>query len=526
MRDGAVGVHALFSEGVRNHQAGRLAEAETYYRQVLARDPRHADCLHLLGLIACASGDGDAGIALIGRAIAANANFPAYHYNLGVALGDRGDWDAAIASYRRAIRLKPDYLDAHNNLGNALKELGKLEDAIACYRRVVALNPRFQQAHTNLGNAHQIGGRFPEAIAAYEAAIALGGDIGAACHGLSNCRKFSAGDRPLIGTMQAALEDPRTPAASRALLHFALGKASDDLADFAAAIRHFDDANRIESATRRFDAADFTATVDWLISAFPAASPPPTWASPSELPVFVVGMPRSGTTLVEQILASHPRVSAGGELAFWLKRLDGVGRREVKRLSPEAEQAAIGDYLTALGRLSAGALRVIDKMPFNFLLLGYLHRLFPQARIVHCRRNPADTALSLYFTRLAGVHDFAYRRADIVSHIRDYQRLMAHWRTVLPPDSLLELDYEALVGDPASISHRLVAFCGLAWDEACLDFHKTERPIATASAWQARQPIYRRSAQRWRNYEPWLGEFRALLPGAAGAGAAHSEVSA
>jgi hypothetical protein len=151
-------------------------------------------------------------------------------------------------------------------------------------------------------------------------------------------------------------------------------------------------------------------------------------------------------------------------------------------------------------------------MPFNFLFLGQAHALFPRGRIVHCRRSPLDTALSIYFTHFSGSHDFAYRREDIVHYYRDYLRLMEHWRTVLPPDRFIEIDYEALVADQEVVSRRLVAFCGLDWDEAVLDFHGTDRPIMTASAWQARQPVYRSSTERWRHYEPWLGELRQLLP--------------
>ena len=221
-------------------------------------------------------------------------------------------------------------------------------------------------------------------------------------------------------------------------------------------------------------------------------------------------MPRSGTTLTEQILASHPKVAAGGEIDFWLQRSGKPGL---------AEPDAVRDYLGLLTRLSFGAARVTDKMPFNFLFLDIVQRLLPNARIVHCRRNPVDTALSIYFARFtaatgfARINDFAYARKDIVRAYRDYLRLMEHWRGVLSSDRFIEIDYEGLVADPEAVARRLVAFCGLEWDKACLDFHRANRPIATASAWQARQPIYRSSVERWRNYEPWLGDFAGLGEG-------------
>jgi hypothetical protein len=198
----------------------------------------------------------------------------------------------------------------------------------------------------------------------------------------------------------------------------------------------------------------------------------------------------------------------GGEIDFGLR---GSG----KPGTPDHD--AVRDYLALLNRLSFGAARVIDKMPFNFLFLDRIHRLFPNAPIVHCRRSPVDTALSIYFARFtpsanfAQISNFAYDRKDIVRAYRAYLRLMDHWRGALPPDRFLEIDYESLVADPEAVARRLVAFCGLEWNKACLDFHRTSRPIGTASAWQARQPIYRGSVERWRNYEPWLGELRELL---------------
>jgi hypothetical protein len=227
--------------------------------------------------------------------------------------------------------------------------------------------------------------------------------------------------------------------------------------------------------------------------------------------VLIVGMPRSGTTLVEQILASHPDIAAAGELDFWPRRLDHVRRRRISRLDAAAERDIVRDYPALLRTYSPGARRVTDKMPFNFLFLGHIHRLFPNARIIHCRRLPVDTALSIYLTRFAGLHDFTASREDIVRYYQEYRRLMAHWRAVLPPDRFLDIDYEDLVADPDSVSRRMVAFCGLEWDDACRDSHKTDRPIVTASVWQARQPVYRSSAERWRRYEPWLGELRLLL---------------
>jgi tetratricopeptide (TPR) repeat protein len=499
----------IFAEAIRYHQSGKLAEAERLYRRILALDPRHADSLNLLGVIACDADHGDVGLDLIGKAIAIDPKAAQYHFNLAVALEDRKRLDAAIASYRRAIALMPNYAMAHNNLGNALKDQGKVDEAIAAYRKAIEVKPDFQQARNNLGAALRSQGRFDEAVAAYTEALKWGGDVAPAYQGLSASRKFREEDRPLIAAMESALDTQVMSANDKVLLHFALGKVFDDLGDYETAIGHFDIANRLERESRAFDRAALSASINRLRSVQPRPAPE---ASQSELPVLTIGMPRSGTTLVEQILASHPKVAAGGELTFWLERMAKLGSGEIAAPGPETERAAQRDYLSLLRRISPAATRVTDKMPYNFLTVGTVHALFPKAHIIHCRRSPIDTALSIYLTRLVGAHHFAYDRGDIVYYYREYLRLMEHWRATLPADRFIEIDYEDLITDQEAVTRRLIAFCGLEWDAACLDFHKTARPIVTASAWQARQPVYRSSTERWRNYEPWLGELRALLP--------------
>jgi tetratricopeptide (TPR) repeat protein len=636
-----------YAAALRHHQAGRLSDAERLYRQILAGDPRHADSLHLLGVLASqmrrhdeatdlinqaiaispgaaayhfnlgnvlrSQGRPDEAIACYRRALALQPAFPGAHYqlgnilgelgrhddaivcyrsaitlkpdnplvhnNLGVALKELGDLDDAVAcyrkalafrpdfaeahynlgvalqalelvdeaadSYRSAIGLKPDWAMAHNNLGNALKEQGRLDDAAACYRRAIdvqpdypgtynnlgtvlkdqgrigdamasfqraiALKPDFVEALNNLGAALKDQGRFNEAIAAHQKALLSGPDANT-YYELSSCRKFTPADRPLIAKMTALVEDSRISSHNRSLLHFALGKIFDDLAEYETAIGHFDEANRLGRGKTRFDGPAFAAMVDWLIETFPKDALTAHAASDSQLPVLIVGMPRSGTTLAEQILASHPQVAAGGELNFWLQRSDWVGRRRIGQLDAAAEQSAIRDYLALLTGISSDALRVTDKMPYNFLFLGLIHRLFPAARIIHCRRNAIDTALSLYFNRFGKTQEFTFSRDDIVFYYRHYDRLMRHWRAVLPASRFLEIDYEKLVADQEAVSRRMVAFCGLEWDGACLDFYRTGRPVTTASARQVRQPVYRSSVERWRRYEPWLGELRELQP--------------
>jgi hypothetical protein len=221
-------------------------------------------------------------------------------------------------------------------------------------------------------------------------------------------------------------------------------------------------------------------------------------------------MPRAGTTLVEQIVSAHGQVGAGGELRFWSERAAGQASGP-----PTVDQAPAmaRDYLALLRQLAPDAARVTDKNPFNFLRIGLIHTALPNARFIHCRRDPIDVCLSIYFTRFATPQPFAYDRGDLAFYYRQYERVMAHWRTVLPANRLLEIDYEELTANPEQHARRLIAFSGLDWDDACLAPERNQRVVKTASVWQARQPVYRTSVERWRNYEPWLGELASLHSG-------------
>jgi tetratricopeptide (TPR) repeat protein len=508
MQDAPVDIGKAFADALHRHRAGDLEEADRLYAQILSADPTHAQSLHLRGVIAAQSGRREDAIDLMRRAIAIDPSAGAYHIDLALALKADAKPDDAVVSYRRGLALTPE-AEAYNDLGLLEQQLGRLDEATVSYRRAIDLRPDFADAWNNLASALRDTGRFDEAIDAFETALRLGVDPCFAYYGLSGCRKFTYADRALVGSMEAVLAHPALSGAREALLRFGLGKIYDDLADYETAIAHFDRANDLERQARRFIGWNFSGFVDWSVSAFSKDRPKAPIASDSDIPIFVVGMPRSGTTLVEQILASHPVVAAGGELAFWLRRLDGIANHPGGMFDPTAERDAIGDYLAVLRGRGPVARRIVDKMPYNFLLLGLIHRLFPNARIVHCRRNPVDTALSVYFTRFTQVlptQEFAYSRREIVDYYRQYRRLMAHWRSMLPADRLLEIDYEALIADQEIVTRTILDFCGLDWDRACLDFHQTDRPIATASAWQARQPLYRGSIERWRHYEPWLGE--------------------
>ena len=301
--------------------------------------------------------------------------------------------------------------------------------------------------------------------------------------------------------------------AQRLRLHLAIGKAADDLGDYALAMKHFDAADVVRRGSRSFDSAAFALETERLM----AACTPELIARAPELgnaeatPVLIIGMPRSGTTLVEQIVSSHPEVGAGGELNFWNERGAVWHRSGVTGSERRFLAEAATDYLRVLRAIAPRAKRVTDKMPFNFLWAGLIHLAFPRAVIIHCRRTAIDTALSIHQTHFHPSLAFPTGGAELVEYFRSYQRLTDHWRRVLPAERFIEVDYEELTRGPEPEIRRIIAACGLPWHDACLHPERNPRTVKTPSKWQTRQPIHRNSVARWRRYEPWLGPLRALL---------------
>jgi len=415
------------------------------------------------------------------------------HYQLALALQQAGDDEAALDALRRALSLARGLAGAHAQMGDLL--LARPE------------------AHLLLGHLLNEAGRFAEAASSFERTLELDPGNASAYQGIVTSKKLTEADRPLVARMEERLTAAAGSAHQQMTLHFAAGKALDDLEDYARAMEHFDAANGIRARLSSFDRRDFTHQVDRLIATFT----PDLFDGFTELgaddetPVLILGMPRSGTTLTERILSRHPRVAGGGELRFWRDSRSRLVEVEPSLRAQEAESLR-GDYLRLLRSIGPSALRVTDKMPFNFLWIGLVHLLLPRARIVHCRRNPIDTCLSIYQTQFSDHWGFAADRGELVAYYRQYQRLMGHWREVLPPDRMLEIDYEEATAAPEATARRLVAFCGLEWDAACLQPERNADAVRTASKWQARQPVYRTSVERWRRYEPWIGALRELLP--------------
>jgi tetratricopeptide (TPR) repeat protein len=394
----------------------------------------------------------------------------------------------------------------------AERALGLLDEAEAGARRALALWPGAADAMALLGGLAIDRGRFEEGTELLRQALAIDPQLPEALTGLTAVRRMTRDDEPWRHAAERAL-GRSLPVAHAINLHHALGKYHDDLGEYDAAFHHHREANELARRSRpHYDRAAMTERVTRTLAAFDrsALETLRPCGLASERPVFVVGMPRSGTTLAEQILASHREVHGAGEQLYWSFAAD------VEAAAPAEQRAAtiarLGrEYLATLASLSAGASRVVDKLPSNFRNLGLIHASLPAARIIHLERDALDTCVSIYFQGFTAGHPYATRFDDLAHYYREYRRLMAHWRATLPPGTLLELRYESLVEDPATWSRRMLAHLRLPWDPRCLEFHRTERPILTASRWQVRQPIGKGSVGRWRRYARHLGPLREAL---------------
>jgi tetratricopeptide (TPR) repeat protein len=540
-------VAPLLASASKLLSAGRPADAIAPLREAALLEPFNPIIQHDLGLACLEVGRVPDAIAALQWAVANKPRYGDAYFRLGIAFEKLGNIGEAIVAYDRATQLLPSLTEAWFRVGALVYELGHRDEAIGCFRRAaatggktsfgrlgkarallaedrnqeaeqvlrqtLALDPSNAMGHDLLGNLLSEFGRFKEARECFQRAIEIAPLLAGCYYDLVRCRPVTSDDNDLLLRMEAALATPGLETAQLLRVHLAIGKAAEDLGDYALAMKHFDAADNVRRSSKSFDSAAFSIEIDRLI----ARCTPELIAKASELgsrdatPVLIVGMPRSGTTLVEQIISMHPEVGAGDELHFWNERgaawhLSGAAGNERPFLAKAA-----ADYLGVLHAIAPTETRVTDKMPFNFLWAGLIHLVFPHAIIIHCRRAAVDTALSIHQTHFHPGLAFPTGGAELVAYFRSYQRLTDHWRSVLPADRLIEVEYEELTRAPEPVIRRIVAACGLAWNEACLRPECNPRAVKTPSKWQTRQPIYRTSIARWQRYEPWLGPLRALV---------------
>jgi len=540
--------------GLEKHRRGDIPAAVRDYQQLLREEPENWQALHYLGLARLQQGQLAEAERLLSRSVAIEPGNANAWSDLGSTRVRAQAPQEALAPFSRALELAPEHGDALNNMARALRQLSRFDQARKLLERLVELQPGRAAPLRGLADVQNKCGDVDAAIETYQEALRLDPDdprirlgLGDACESAGRFRQarqqylailrrepesplalarllqLREGEvaAELLETAQRLAADPATPEDGRIRLHIALGYHADRAGEYPRAFQYLRRGYDAQAARDPFDSDGYSRAIDRLVETldrdfYASAS---NSGLDSQRPVFVVGMPRSGTTLTEQILASHPRVAAGGEMSMLLKVSYQIG--ELSRSGKPYPEGLLSTgrialrrmgrrYLEQLDKVSAEADRVTDKLPFNFMHLGVIALLFPGAKIVHCRRHPLDNCLSCYFTSFADQIRFANRLDTLGRYYLDYHRLMEHWKAVLPIE-ILDLRYESLVDDTEGQVRRLLAHCSLEWDDACLDFHRTERGVRTPSRWQVRQPIYRGSLQRWRNYEEELEPLRRIL---------------
>ncbi len=437
------------------------------------------------------------------EAVRANPNLPEAHGALGDAQAAAGRYDQAVGAYDKALELRPGFMAARLNRAAALYRLGRLDEAVDAYQSLTVDFPQGADAHAGLGVVHLAAGRLSDAAASFRRAVEIEPRHGAAWAALAVAPDGVLDDADME-IIKKLCDDQKAPIDARIAAHFALADTLDREGDADAAFAHYQAGNDMRKSVLAdrdhiFDEALLAESVDDIIASAPADPALKGGHSEDAQPVFVVGMPRSGTTLVEQILASHASVAGAGEAL------------SIAALDPDASDAE--NVVAALARLGAGpdnAGRIVDKTPFQFFHIGLIRRLFPNAAIIHCRRDALDTGLSCYMQNFTDDYPWSCDLNHIGVYWKAYRRLMDHWRDILG-DTLIEVDYEHLVANPESETRRLIDALGLAWDPACLAFHQTERPVHSASNWQVRQPMYDHAVGRARRYDAHLAALRDAL---------------
>lgn len=435
------GQAAQLKRAINLQRGGQLKAAEQIYRGILDQSPQSIDALHLLGLVLAESDDEKSGVELI----------------------------------QAAIKLKPDFAVFHHNLAGILRRMGKLDEAEAEFRE----------------------------------AIRLKADYGEAYQGLAEMVKFKAGD-PLLKQIQAQLTEPKLTISGACYLHFAMGKILDDIGDYSAAFQHYQRGN--SAAGRKFSTDQFRQqTKDSLYHFGPKLVGRLGDAGvSSQQPIFVLGMPRSGTSLIEQILASHSSVFGAGELndmkfvaheAMRMTQQDKLYPNFLPKLTAQQLQLSAQQYLERTRQPNVK--HVVDKHPLNFIFLGLILLMFPNAKVIHTVRHALDTCLSCFFQNFTKGQDYSFDLDTLAEFYLDYERLMAHWRQLFP-GRILDVDYEQVLLDQEGETRRLLEFCDLPFEEGCLSFHETQRTVKTASFLQVRKPIYQTSKGRWQNYHKEL----------------------
>lgn len=499
---------SLLMQGNRSMAQEAYADAIDSYQDLLKLNPRHAIALNNLGSALYKLGRYKEAESCFHQAIRVSPDFPDPHSNIGNMLLLKGQYADAENFLRRALKLNPRFVDARTNLGLTLSFSSRLRDAKSHFEKALKHEPRNSDAIFGMSFIAKTEGNFDQANSMLSRALQISPSMPKALASQAGMRKMTSSDSAWLERAEDVAASGIAPL-EESELRFAIGKYYDDIEDFKHAFPNYKIANDLlKTIAEPFDRDSYTHFVDLMIQVYTPeiVARSQGGASDSMRPVFVVGMPRSGTSLTEQIISSHPSAEGAGELEFWSRAAhEHEAAIKAGPLDESTRNRLAEAYLRVLGTKSGEAIRVVDKAPVNSDYLGVIHSVFPNARIIYMQRDPIDTCLSCYFQKFVPSLNFTMDLSDLADYYRQHRRLMSHWRSVLPPGTILDVPYEELVADQEGWTRKILDFLGLQWDQRVMDFHNTRRPVVTASFWQVRQKIYTGSIRRWRNYENFIG---------------------
>jgi tetratricopeptide (TPR) repeat protein len=434
-------------------------------------------------------------------------------YNYGLALADDKRFEEAIEAYKKAVHLNPQYGLAYNNLGSAYENIDDEDSAFEAYKKAIEINPMHAEAQHNLGAILNQRGQNDEAKECYIKAINANPNFTYAHHSLSTLKTYAEDDPHLEMLENLAQQTPQMDHEMQTKFWFALGKARSDVKKYGEAFEAYDMANKLHRQTFPYNVEDTRRTITAITAGFDKDFiKKETKGFNDETPIFILGMPRSGSTLIEQILDSHSQIHGAGELKDLSEIVMMTANLEeeatyidwLKNADEDVLQEMGQRYIERLRQHSDGALRIVDKMPSNFFYVGLIHKILPNAKIIHSLRDPMDICISNYTRMFKQIMPFAYEQKELGQYCRLCHDMMDHWRDVLPEGVIYTMEYEALVDDLESKARELIDFCGLEWEESCLGFYKNKRVVKTASHNQVNKPIYKTSVKRWKKYENYI----------------------
>ena len=514
-------IDAMMRLAIAAIQIHQFDTAADYFRRVLNKQPDNPEIHFHLGSVLDETGDFEGAIHHLKQAITIAPDFIQVYNNLGLAYQHNNDYPQALNVFQKYISLNPGDPAAYNNLGIVHEKMSNFENAKQCFQNALDMNPDFADANRNLATLHMALGEFDTARKLLKRAVASKPDFYQAMLEYTQIADENDSDF-FLDTMLSHIKRKNVPDSEKIILGFALGKVFNDLADYENAFKYYNQANKLKRKSYSYSTDETTSDFNILKSVFNKdyITKKIPHAVNNKTPIFILGMPRSGTSLVEQILSSHDKVSGAGELPIfnnlleqhfhtnnWLKL-----ENSLLHLSEELQQQLAREYVDTLqSHNKSNRDFVTDKLPHNFLYIGLIKALLPDAKIIHCRRNPVDTCVSIYTTDFTALHKYAYSQVELAEYYNMYMDLMQHWRDVLPPASIYEIDYETLVSDQQTQTEKLLEYCDLEWQDSCLTFNKTRRVVKTASMNQVNKPVYTTSVNRWKKYETYIGDLLSTL---------------